>query len=68
MSGLRLRVDWAACDGHGLCARWAPELISQDDWGYPVLAPGVVPDKLLEAAREAASSCPVLALKLVPPR
>jgi ferredoxin len=64
----RLRVDWAACDGHGLCAQWAPELITLDDWGFPVIAAGPVPADVLLHARAAVDACPVLALKLLPPR
>jgi ferredoxin len=62
----RLRVDWAACDGHGLCAVWAPEVIQRDEWGYPVVTPGPVPPAAMEHAREAVACCPLLALKLVP--
>ena len=65
MTAQRLRVDWAACDGHGLCARWAPELIELDEWGSPVVAPGAVPPAVLDAAREAVQACPLQALKLV---
>jgi ferredoxin len=61
----RLRVDWAACDGHGLCAQWAPEVISLDEWGFPLVADGPVPAAALEHARAAVRSCPVLALKLL---
>jgi len=63
---LRLRVDWAACDGHGLCEQWAPELFTRDEWGFPVVADGPVPDDALEHARAAILACPVLALKLLP--
>ncbi len=66
MSGQRLRVDWAACDGHGLCAVWAPELVARDEWGYPVVASGPVPRAALPHAREAVAACPVLALRLLP--
>ena len=62
---VRLRVDWSACDGQGLCAVWAPELVQRDEWGYPVVAPGAVPAALLPVAREAVSACPRLALALV---
>jgi ferredoxin len=62
----RLRVNWAACDAHGLCALWAPELITRDEWGYPVLRDGPVPDELLAQARAAARSCPALALRVRP--
>jgi hypothetical protein len=29
----RLRVDWPACQGRGLCFEVLPELISLDEWG-----------------------------------
>ena len=62
MSG-RLRVDWTACDGHGLCAELLPERIELDDWGYPMLRDrGQVPDGLERAAERAARACPVLVL------
>jgi hypothetical protein len=31
-----LRVNPIACSGHGLCAELLPELISLDEWGYPL--------------------------------
>ena len=65
---VRLRVDWTVCDGHGLCAEWAPELLGRDEWGFPVVAAGPVPVEALEHAREAVRACPVLALKLVADR
>lgn len=61
----RLRVDWGACDGHGLCAQWAPELIELDEWGFPIVTPGPVPAAGLAHARAAVDACPVLALKLL---
>ena len=60
----RLRVDWIACDGHGLCAELLPELVDLDDWGYPVLERGAVPAGLLPHARAAVRACPALALRL----
>jgi ferredoxin len=62
----KLRVDWAACDGHGLCAVWAPEVIRRDEWGFPILADGPVPEHAMEHARAAVRSCPLLALRLLP--
>ncbi|MFI6448845.1 ferredoxin [Kitasatospora sp. NPDC050543] len=38
-----LRVDRIACAGHGQCAELLPELISLDEWGYPVLHDTAVP-------------------------
>ncbi len=60
-----LRVDPIGCEGHGLCAEIVPELITLDDWGYPVVAEGDIPPGLLPAARHAASMCPKIALTLV---
>ncbi len=59
-----LIVDRIACDGFGLCAELLPEVIDLDDWGYPILRAGGVPDALLDHARRAVNVCPVLALKL----
>ena len=60
----RLHIDWTACDGRGLCAELLPELLTEDDWGYPVLRDGAVPAALEPAARRAVDRCPALALHL----
>ena len=57
-------VDRIACDGFGMCAELLPELIDLDDWGYPIVRAGGVPDALLDHARRAVALCPVLALRL----
>lgn len=59
-----LRLDWIACDGHGLCADLLPELVDLDDWGYPILRGREVPDDLAARARAAVAACPALALRL----
>ncbi len=59
-----LAVDFAACDGHGLCAELLPELVGLDEWGYPVLHGSTVPPELLSHARRAVAACPVMALRL----
>jgi len=65
MSGRRLHVDWTACDGRGLCAELLPELLDEDDWGFPVARGSLdVPDELEHAARRAVDRCPALALRL----
>jgi ferredoxin len=61
---MRLAVDRIKCDGHGLCAELLPELIRLDDWGYPILSPGELPDHLVPLAQRAVDGCPVLALTL----
>lgn len=65
-TGARLRVDPIACDGRGLCAEVLPELITLDDWGYPIIADGEVPPRLMAGAEEAIRLCPLLALRLWP--
>ena len=61
---LEIAIDRIRCDGRGLCAELVPELIRLDDWGYPIIASGPVPDHLISHAQKAVASCPVLALAL----
>ena len=61
---VRLAVDLIACDGRGLCAELLPELITLDDWGYPLLARREVPRALRGEASAAVQLCPKLALRL----
>ena len=60
-----LSIDRIRCDGHGLCAELLPELIRLDDWGYPIIAPGPIPDALMPLAQRAVQACPVLALAVI---
>jgi len=63
----RLRVDWSTCRAHEVCAQVLPELITLDEWGYPVVATHhELPDGLRRRAGQAAAACPNLALRLVP--
>lgn len=65
----RLSIDWTRCDGRGLCHELLPELLTADDWGYPLSRTGdrspVVPSALREPAEQAVLDCPRLALRLV---
>jgi ferredoxin len=61
----RLSIDRIRCDGHGLCAELLPELVRLDDWGYPIITSGEVPNALLAHAQRAVAACPVVALKLL---
>jgi ferredoxin len=63
-SGARLAVDWARCDGHGLCAHVVPELIRLDGNGYPSFPDTPVPAWLEPDAQKAVNVCPALALRL----
>jgi ferredoxin len=66
-----LHIDWTACDGRALCTEILPDLLTRDEWGYP-LALGYgsnvpVPARMLPAADDAVALCPRLALSLVRP-
>ena len=60
----RLAVDPIACDGRGLCAELLPELITLDDWGFPVITGAEVPAALHGEAAAVVRLCPRLALRL----
>jgi len=55
---IRIRVNPIACDAYGYCAELLPELVTLDEWGYPVTNDGLVPAHLVELARQAARDCP----------
>ena len=60
---LRLRVDPIACDGYGHCAEIAGELVTLDEWGYPIIS-DEVPRRLVEVAELAVRQFPRKALFL----
>ncbi len=60
----RLRVDPIACEGRGLCTEMLPELITLDDWGFPIIGDGPVPRRLLGDVRVTVRACPKLALRI----
>jgi ferredoxin len=57
-----LLVNPITCEAHGLCAELLPEMITLDDWGYPIIDGNPVTPELLEHAQRAAAACPTLAL------
>jgi ferredoxin len=62
---MKLTVDPTICQGHGLCAAEAPELIELDDSGYAdVLGDGEVSVELVDVAQRAVDLCPASALRL----
>jgi ferredoxin len=59
----RLRVNPILCNGFGYCAEIVPELITLDDWGFPIVSSSPIErDHLLRLARRAVVTCPRLAL------
>lgn len=61
---LSMQVDPVSCDGRGLCAELLPEVISLDEWGFPIIRHERFHASLEQAARRAVAACPVLALRL----
>ena len=61
---MKLRVDPIACEAYGICAELLPELVTLDEWGYPIVDGKPVPPELVARARRAATLCPRLALSL----
>ena len=61
----RIRINPVACEGVGICAHVAPDLISLDPWGYPVISPDPQVDRAdLRQASRAVRACPRRALRL----
>lgn len=59
-----LQVNPIHCHAHGICAELLPEIVTPDEWGYPILTTRAIPAELLKNARRAAAACPTLAIKL----
>ena len=57
-----VRVNPIACEAHGMCAELLPELVSLDEWGYPIVEGKPVPPELVATAERAAAACPTFAL------
>jgi len=60
----KLLVNPIDCKGHAACAELLPELITLDEWGYPILDQRPIPPALERPARTAVNACPTLALRL----
>lgn len=63
---MKVRLQPAICDGFGFCAEMLRELITLDEWGFPIVLDGEVPPQLMAAAKRAVKFCPRRALELVP--
>jgi len=61
-TSFRLRVNPVACDAFGYCAELLPEMISLDEWGFPVVGSAPIPPRLFEMAWRAVRECPRRAL------
>jgi ferredoxin len=61
----RLVVNPIDCQARGACAELLPEMITLDEWGYPIVDPRPLPPGLERPARKAVNACPTLALRLL---
>lgn len=64
MACLRLTIDRARCNGHGLCANAVPEVFALDGQEKSTVLVDAVPDGLEERVREAVMICPEGAIAL----
>lgn len=55
---ISIAVDPIKCDAYGYCAELLPPLVRRDEWGYPIVGSGPVPEDLVGLAQAAAKLCP----------
>ncbi|MFH1460665.1 MAG: ferredoxin [Candidatus Omnitrophota bacterium] len=60
---MKAMIDKEACVGCGLCANMCAEVYQMED-DKAILIVDEIPDSIAESAKEAASSCPVEAIKI----
>jgi ferredoxin len=66
---MNLHIDWTRCDGRGICIELLPEILTEDDWSYPLAVDGSgndipVPTRLRGYATQAVAQCPRAALTM----
>jgi ferredoxin len=61
---MRIEVNLAACEGHGLCAQVAPDVYEVDDEGYVRLRVDEISPAIEASAAAGARVCPVAALRV----
>jgi ferredoxin len=61
---MKITVDHARCNGHGVCLLRAPRVYELDDEGYNRMAPFEVPVGLEAEARLGAINCPEVAISI----
>jgi ferredoxin len=59
---MKIRLDEAACSGHGRCYILAPEVFGEDERGHCVIKHEDVPEALQESAKTGVDNCPEQAL------
>jgi len=64
MGVIRASIDWDECEGHGVCARVAPEVFSVDADGNSDVLLDQVPPELRLKAMLAMRQCPTNAISV----
>ena len=59
-----LRVDIVACEGVGICAHLAPDVVRVDSWGFPILPDDSLSTGERRQAQAAVRACPRRAMFL----
>lgn len=62
--GPHLLVDPVACDGVGMCAHLAADVVRLDTWGYPIVPAEALSRREERLAGKAVAGCPKRALWL----
>ena len=62
---MKIRIDTDRCSGHGRCYDLAPELFTDDEYGYGQVINEDVPPELAEKAQLAVDCCPERAIELI---
>jgi ferredoxin len=64
---VKLHVDGDVCTGHGRCYTVAPDLLTYDDEGFVSIRDETiaVPADQIQAAEDAAATCPEEAISLI---
>ena len=65
---MKLLVNPVACDGIGMCTQLAPDVVTTDSWGFPVVPSRELSAKEAKQANRAVAGCPKRALLLVASR
>ena len=61
---MKVRLEQAACTGHGRCYELAAELFTDDERGHCVIIDALVPEHLEKQARRAEANCPEGAIEI----
>ncbi|MGC8481448.1 MAG: ferredoxin [Acidimicrobiales bacterium] len=61
-----IQIDPIRCDGYGYCVELLPELMSFDDWGFPIVNEKTLTSReAYELAKRVEHLCPKLAFRVV---